>query len=67
MSGRMGTVSEVKFRCGCGCEFREPAVRRYRENLDGENGWATFYEELCPECGSDQFEEIYEEDEDDAV
>lgn len=47
---------------GCGCRFDEPIIRRVKENLDGENGWQTFYEKRCPYCGSEEIEEIMEED-----
>lgn len=42
----------------CGAVFDEPTIYEYRENLDGEHGWATFTEMYCPECGSDDLEDI---------
>lgn len=53
-------------RCNrCGEEFYEPDTRKFRENLDGENGWWTYTEEYCPRCGSQDFEEAAEDDEED--
>ena len=49
------------FRCDrCGEEFYQPDTRRVTENLDGENGWWTYTEEYCPRCGSHDFEEATE-------
>lgn len=42
----------------CRAVFDEPMIYEYRENLDGEHGWATFTEMYCPECGSDDLEDI---------
>jgi len=54
------------FRCDwCGALFDEPDTRRVTENLDGENGWWTHTEEYCPRCGSQDFEEAAEDDEED--
>ena len=54
------------YRCDlCGEEFREPDTWRVTENLDGENGWRTYTEEYCPRCGSQDFEEAAEDDEED--
>ena len=53
-------------RCNrCGEEFDEPDTRRITENLDGENVWWTHTEEYCPYCGSQDFEEAAEDDEED--
>lgn len=38
----------------CGEWFDEPMIRVTRENLDGERGWETRTELLCPMCDSDQ-------------
>lgn len=46
----------------CGEWFDEPTIRVTRENLDGERGWETRTELLCPMCGSDQIEEHTEQD-----
>lgn len=46
----------------CGERFREPTIRVTRENLDGERGWETRVEYLCPVCGDDQIEETTEDD-----
>lgn len=49
------------FRCNfCGAEFFEPEIRTSTENLDGENGWWTHSEGVCPWCGDEDFEEIEE-------
>ena len=54
------------FRCDwCGALFDEPDTRRVTENLDGENGWWTHTEEYCPNCGSQDFEEYAEIDDED--
>lgn len=54
------------FRCDwCGELFDEPDTRCVTENLDGENGWWTHTEEYCPRCGSQDFEEAAEDDEED--
>lgn len=54
------------FRCDwCGELFNEPDTRRVTENLDGENGWWTHTEEYCPYCGSQDFEEYAEIDDED--
>ena len=45
----------------CGAVFDEPTIYEYRENLDGEHGWATFVEMLCPECGCDDLEDTNDE------
>lgn len=51
------------FRCDwCGELFDEPDTRCVTENLDGENGWWTHTEEYCPHCGSQDFEEYAEID-----
>lgn len=44
--------------------FDEPAVRVYRENLDGENGVEVRREACCPVCGEQYIEE--DDDEQDA-
>lgn len=54
------------YRCNwCGELFDEPVTRSFTENLDGENGWWTYTEEICPNCGSQDFEEAAEDDEED--
>ena len=45
----------------CGVRFDEPIIVEYRENLDGENGWATFQRQFCPICGNEDFEEEQED------
>lgn len=53
-------------RCNdCGAEFYEPDTWRVSENLDGENGWWTYTVACCPRCGSQDFEEITEDEEED--
>ena len=52
------------YRCSwCGELFEEPVTRSFKENLDGENGWWTYTEEICPSCGSQEIEEAAEDDE----
>lgn len=47
------------YRCyNCGNTFDEPVRVKYRENLDGENGWQTVVDEYCPFCGDQWFEEV---------
>lgn len=41
----------------CGAEFDDPEPMRYRENLDGENGWQEFYVGVCPWCGAEEIGE----------
>ena len=54
------------FRCDrCGEAFYEPNRQTFRENLDGEDGWWTYTEAYCPHCGSQDFEEAREDDEED--
>lgn len=56
----------MKWRCRiCGVRFDEPAVRVYRENLDGENGVEVRRETYCPVCG-EQYIEEEDDDEQDA-
>lgn len=51
------------WRCDfCGSEFPEPYRHRYRENLDGECGIQECCDLLCPDCGSDEIEELFESD-----
>lgn len=45
----------------CGVKFDTPAVCVAKENLDGENGWETRIDYLCPVCGEDYMEEITNE------
>ena len=55
----------MSWRCRiCGGRFDEPAVRVYRENLDGENGVEVRRETYCPVCGEQYIEE--DDDEQDA-
>ena len=42
-------------------KFDTPAVCVTKENLDGENGWETRIEHICPVCGEDYMEEITNE------
>ena len=48
----------------CGVRFDAPVVCVTKENLDGENGWETRRDYLCPVCGESYIEEV--EDEQDA-
>ena len=45
----------------CGKTFKEPRIKRYWENLDGENGWERVCEEHCPYCGDEEIEALPEE------
>lgn len=55
----------MKWRCRiCGVRFDEPAVRVYRENLDGENGIEVRREVYCPVCGEDHMEEVKDDEQD---
>ena len=50
----------------CGAVFDEPDAVTVRENLDGERGWWTHTDALCPVCGdADNFEPIKEANDDD--
>lgn len=56
------TVSGM-FKCNiCGASFVEPVTDIYREDMDGEQHYQTFYVDCCPNCGSEEIDE-YEEDE----
>lgn len=48
--------------CICGTSFSEPVTDIYREDMDGEQHYQTFYVDCCPNCGSEEIDE-YEEDE----
>lgn len=53
----------MMYRCGiCGASFAEPVTDIYREDMDGEQHYQTFYVDCCPVCGSEEIDE-YEEDE----
>lgn len=55
----------MSWRCLiCGVKFDAPVVCVTKENLDGENGWETRIDHICPVCGEDYMEEA--EDEQDA-
>lgn len=51
----------MMFQCEC-CHaiFTEPRLVCFRQNLDGENGIETVYEENCPWCGEEWFREVEE-------
>lgn len=52
----------MSWRCRiCGVRFDALAIRERKENLDGENGWETRREYLCPVCGEDYMEETEDE------
>ena len=52
----------MSWRCRiCGVRFDEPAVRVYRENLDGENGVEVCREICCPVCAEQYIEETEDE------
>lgn len=51
----------------CRARFEEPDIIRRRENLDGESGWWTYDQEICPDCGDEEIvEDENEDDEDEA-
>lgn len=61
-------MTALRPRCichACGALFDEPDLVTRRENLDGERGWRTYTEALCPICGEDNFETLPEEDDED--
>lgn len=41
----------------CGATFSVPDKHCYRENLDGEQGIETVWEDRCPHCGSEEIRE----------
>ena len=45
----------------CRTVFDEAESVRRMENLDGENGWWEHWDDVCPVCGSDEFDEIEED------
>lgn len=45
----------------CGVRFDTPVACVTKENLDGENGWETRIDYLCPVCGEDYMEETEDE------
>lgn len=50
----------------CGATFDEPDALTRRENLDGERGWWTHTDAICPVCGDgDNIETIKEANDDD--
>ena len=48
----------------CKATFDTPDLQSYTENLDGENGYWTYHYAVCPQCGSDEVEEVEEEGDD---
>lgn len=59
MNYKLSILKSQYYRCEyCGSLFDEPHVRRFRECLDGEHGWQTFYDASCPVCGCEDFEEL---------
>ena len=56
------------YKCSdCGAVFTEPDEVSWKEEMSGDGwAWQTFHEYYCPECGSQDIERYYGEDEDDA-
>lgn len=49
------------FRCRwCKATFDEPNIVSYEEDMNGEGAWFTWHELRCPECGSEEIDEIVE-------
>ena len=48
----------------CKALFDEPATWHYREDMNGEGAWQTFYVPICPQCGNEDYEELEEPDDD---
>ncbi|HIS51487.1 MAG TPA: hypothetical protein IAC15_01950 [Candidatus Onthomonas avicola] len=46
----------------CHVIFDAPDSVRRIENLDGERGWWEHWDQVCPVCGADDFDEIERED-----
>ena len=44
----------------CGLRFDSPATWSYREDMNGEGAYQTFYVAVCPRCGSEEIEETRE-------
>lgn len=42
----------------CGARFAEPITATYREDMNGEGAYQSFYIDLCPDCGSEEVEEF---------
>lgn len=40
--------------CLCNSRFEEPAVKHYREDMNGEGAWLDFWENRCPCCGAEE-------------
>lgn len=45
----------------CHVIFDAPDSVRRIENLDGERGWWEHWDQVCPVCGVDDFDEIEED------
>lgn len=53
----------MMWRCRiCGVRFDTPVVCVTKENLDGENGWETRIEHICPVCGEEGYMEETEDE-----
>jgi DNA-directed RNA polymerase subunit RPC12/RpoP len=52
-----------RYQCGdCEAIFYDPVVRERRENLDGYRGIWNYTYFVCPECGSEDVNEYWEDD-----
>lgn len=47
----------------CNREFDAPKTYHYREDMNGEGAWQDFYVNCCPYCGSDEIDELTEQEE----
>ncbi len=47
----------------CRCQFDDPAVRDWREDMDSEGHFEHARQRVCPYCGSPYFEEDENRDE----
>jgi DNA-directed RNA polymerase subunit RPC12/RpoP len=49
----------AEYRCHlCGARFDEPIATAYREDVNGEGAYQTFYIDRCPDCGSEEIDEF---------
>lgn len=58
-------MKRVKWKCNiCGtvCDVNDLQTYFWRENLDGENGYECSVEYYCPECGDEDVEPFWGED-----
>ena len=46
----------------CDAEFDEPGNHHYREDMNGEGAWQDFFVKICPYCGSEEIEEVSDDE-----